>query len=489
MSKVSYVKQKINNSRNGVSRYENSEINSKWVDYIFALVFTDFQRKINGNKDFKKQKLLASNSVYVDLQKQKVTINRKFRFKKLMEYFLYLLELFAAMIKIKRKSGFKNLCFFYGVNWNQIKNNDSSLENLHRFIKTFFFDKKIINESRVILVTGREFPKLKPHKNLIPSNYISTALVRYLSLSGKIQIFILCLRTITSQFIKMFRDKNSLMNLPILDQIILDKSCKELNIKITIICTQSVLLSPPLTFYYNRDYVNLKIGFWYSDNNLAIPHESQSAQDFSYDFFRIDLLDRIFVWSESYASVLRKHTVAKIEVTEPILMNSQSRNPSELMDENRDKVVSFFGISPLVDLADLHFNQLQNSIDDLTAISALVQNDTFSEINFILKVKRDFNKNHHYQDYFRTIMNISKLKNVKIVTGEEKAFEVISMSSLVVCTPYTSAALISKHLGIKTVFFTSKNQYQLPVKYEGIDVLVGQEKLYEYLKTKLYLGN
>jgi polysaccharide biosynthesis PFTS motif protein len=278
------------------------------------------------------------------------------------------------------------------------------------------------------------------------------------------------------------------MNLPLLDQFVLDKTCQELDIKITLVCTQSVLLSPPLAFYYEKNYINSKMGFWYSDNNLAIPHNSQSPKDFSYDFFRVDLLDRIFVWSESYAAVLREHTEAEIEVTDPILMNNHNQQSPEFLVKNKTKTISFFGISPLHNLANLHFNQLQNAIDDLAAFSILIQDETFSQVNFILKVKREFNGSYHYQNYFRMIMNISELRNVKIVTGEERALEVIRKSNLVVCTPYTSAALIAKHFGIKTVFFTDKNHYQLPVRYEGIDVLVGKDSLYKHLIAELFTG-
>jgi polysaccharide biosynthesis PFTS motif protein len=483
MSKVTYVKQKIIKSINTISGHKDSEVNSKWVDYVFALVFTDFQRKINGNKNFKQQNFLSSENISLDLQTQLVRISMEFYFKKFIEYLIYLLELFLAMMKPSLKIDFKHVSVFYGVNWNQIKNKDFSLDNFHEFIKTYFFETKKLTESKVILVIGREFPRLKPHKDFIPNKYASIALVRYLSLAGKKRLFCLCLRTLAGQMRYSFKDKKyTLMNLPLLDQIILDKSCHELNIKINLVCTQSVLLSPPLGFYYDKNYVSSKIGFWYSDNNLAIPHDSQSAEDFSYDFFRVDLLDRIFVWSESYATVLKRQTDANIEVTEPILMNGYCDQPSELSAKETNKTISFFGISPLINLADLHFNQLQNSIDDLTAISSLVENDTFPNVSLILKIKRDFDRNNHYQKYFNTITNISKLRNVEIITGEEKAIHVIRMSSLVICTPFTSAALIAKYLGVNTVFFTSKDHYKLPMHYEGIKVLVGINSLYEYLE-------
>ena len=489
MSKVSYVKTKIDGSINGTTRFKDLEIRSKWVDYIFAHMFTDFQRRINGNKNFEKQKSLSSRNINIDLETQVIKIKSKFLLKKSIEYLIYLIQLFTVIFKPNRKIDFKNICILYGVNWSQIKNEDFSLDNLHRFIKTFFFDTKILNESRFILVTDREFPKLKTHKEFITSNYASIALVKYLTWAGKKRLLNSCLKTIACQMMYMFRDrKYSLMNLSVLDQLVLDKAFQELDIKITLVCTQSVLLSPPLAFYYDSDYINSKMGFWYSDNNLAIPHNSQSLKDFSYDFLNVDLLDRIFLWSESYAAVLREHTEAKIDVTDPILINNQSKQSSELLVKKTTETISFFGISPLLDLANHHFNQLQNSIDDLAAFSILIQNETFSKVNFILKVKREFNRNYHYQDYFRTVMSISELRNVEIVTGEEKALEVIRKSSLVVCTPYTSAALIAKHFGIKTVFFTDKNHYQLPVRYEGIDVLIGKDNLYKHLITELFAG-
>ena len=82
-----------------------------------------------------------------------------------------------------------------------------------------------------------------------------------------------------------------------------------------------------------------------------------------------------------------------------------------------------------------------------------------------------------YRDFLK-----SQTSNIKMLMWDCSIVNEILNSDLVICVPFSSPALISKHFGVPTVFYSPSVDFHLGQINEGILVIQGLGVLQLFLK-------
>lgn len=244
-----------------------------------------------------------------------------------------------------------------------------------------------------------------------------------------------------------------------------------------IITTQSTMLCPPIASRFRND--STKIMFWYSDNSQELrPRKSIDFDEVDYSYLKENIFDFHFVWTQSWAFILKKYSEGKVIVDGPILFNLiKVRNLPKKVEKLSLKVL-LFDVTPMKSLeSSSHIYNLKsayNFINDI--VEAVNRISNASQID--LKPKRNFSPIHSSK-YIEFLEN--KSEKLNLLAPNQDLPNLILQYDIVICIPFTSPALIAKFLGINTIYYFSNNDFELPLFYEDIPVIIGRDNLSKYL--------
>ena len=66
---------------------------------------------------------------------------------------------------------------------------------------------------------------------------------------------------------------------------------------------------------------------------------------------------------------------------------------------------------------------------------------------------------------------------IKILDPTQDLVALIGDSDLVICVPFTSPAILAKSMGKQVFYYSPSLQFNLPLEYEGIQVISGKKSL------------
>ena len=483
--KVNYVKGIILNSLKGFEK-RNVMHADILVDYIFANLFSDFQNKINGRgiEPAPTTQYLQSSFLKLDIKKEIIKIKIGHRIKLIFHLLISGIILFLQVLKptsSKNRNRNRKILIISGFSWHQMESSNLSIIGLEKMVKNFLIDQNVGDFDQIILDT-RHFPrKIKSSDFTLASNPIHVIFAN-LSFMNKLRIFGSVLISISKYLGTSFFSRSILVNSKLIDLQIISMVLKVSKLKLTLLTTQSELLAPPPLFYSKIPSIEKKLALWYSDNNIDVTEITESSLDFDYRYMKIDLLDSAYVWSSAFANLISRFWSVEVVKISPVVLIERPLVRDCLPSSQSKLKVVFFGVSPSVATRNKSINGIQNALLDLNAFSEVASDMDCAErdkFSFQVKVKRSYLPKHHHAEYFNKLKDLHDQGVLEVIfsRNESTALRIILDSDLVVCTPFSSAGLIAKEFGVKSVYFTSTNSYQLPRRYEDLEVVVGAQRL------------
>lgn len=365
-------------------------------------------------------------------------------------------------------------CLVYGLPDHIIKGNTSS-KDLRDFLALHLV-KPGDSPPANILVQSRTLRQSQSNEGVHYVRDIGTALLKF-SNERKLNLAALILKNfIKWLFSAIFRPEITFIGREyIIDSIVADQKL-ECQVKY-IVSTQSMMLCLPSSFH--RSPAASKIMFWYSDNSQQIRATHFDQQEkIDYTYLEEDSINLHFVWTESWATILRKHTRAEVKVIGPIIFKPIGFHPLVASKGSIPVKILVFDVTPKQALSgSTNFyteSNVMGFVSDILAALKLIQIDS----NIDLKPKRPYTKfdSRKYIDFLDA--NSSHLNLLSPIQDIPKLIE---SYDLVICIPFTSPAIIAKHLGIRTLYYSPTADFELGQMYEDIRVIVGRDALLKEL--------
>jgi polysaccharide biosynthesis PFTS motif protein len=241
-----------------------------------------------------------------------------------------------------------------------------------------------------------------------------------------------------------------------------------------LITTQSTMLCLPSSFDHFPEA--LKIMFWYSDNSQQIKTAHFDPQETTdYTYLEENSINLHFVWTESWATILRRYTSAEVRVIGPIIFKQILRTPKKIANKPLNPArCLIFDVTPKQALsASGNFYAVENVMrfvsDILETLKSMPINTQID-----LKPKRPYTKMDSKEYIEFLAANSSQFR---LLSPIQDIQELIVKYDLVICIPYTSPAIIAKHLDVSTIYYSPNSDFRLEQIYEDIRVTEGRDEL------------
>jgi polysaccharide biosynthesis PFTS motif protein len=241
------------------------------------------------------------------------------------------------------------------------------------------------------------------------------------------------------------------------------------------ITSQTQLLAPALVFKSSNDA--RRIMYWYSNNSTQISKRSREELDYSY--LNQPQISSHFVWTSSWGEILKeKNFQSQVSHIGPIIFRDLSvlKRSAGLKSETL-KTVTVFDVTPKKTAGS---NAYYTEIVMIKFIEDIYQtiNSKFPNALVRLKPKREYT----YEDSLRYQNFLAeRSSDIKLLEWDSNIIDEILKSDLVICIPYSSPALISKHLGVPAVFYSPSSEFNLEKNHENISVIQGLNELQLFL--------
>jgi polysaccharide biosynthesis PFTS motif protein len=243
-----------------------------------------------------------------------------------------------------------------------------------------------------------------------------------------------------------------------------------------LITTQSQLLAP--AYVFKSPIRARRIMYWYSNNSVQISKQKREQLDYSY--LVQPQISEHFVWSSSWGKILQRHNrESQVTPIGPIIFKDLSGYRKHAKKKlEKTKKVTIFDVTPKKYVSRDSFysdKEMQKFILDIVESIK----PRYPEVLIRLKPKREYSSQDSvtYRDFLK-----SQTSNIKMLMWNCSIVSEILNSDLVICVPFSSPALISKHLGVPTVFYSPSVDFNLEQIHEGILILQGLPELQLFLK-------
>ena len=105
-----------------------------------------------------------------------------------------------------------------------------------------------------------------------------------------------------------------------------------------------------------------------------------------------------------------------------------------------------------------------------------------ANIKLKIKIKREVSKMHS-QKYVKLINDFSsQYKWIDFINPKSEIIKELRSSELVVCSPFTTVALMAKYLEKKVIYFSTAKNYFMKKTHENISVVTDEKKLIKIIK-------
>jgi hypothetical protein len=348
------------------------------------------------------------------------------------------------------------------------------------FLNDFFNND---NSLKIIETSG---PNFDEERNIYVTNILKYLIINF-SKNLKISIFKETLKILFQRINLILLDSRSIIGAAhyfegLLTKIILENA----RLKTIFICTQTTLISNPGIFYFSPKEQNFM--FWYSDNSLQLtPSEKFTYGNFDYSYLKSVNIGSHYVLSHSFKKLLNEvNKNVKVEVILPFSFFNHYPISKKMVKGvfPSKKYVSYFPVTPFMNSRNSIYTEAI-LIKDLELIVKVMKNaqKRDNDISLKIKVKREFSKMHS-KKYFDYLNNVSaKYAWIEVLNPKTDVVNQILFSELVVCTPFTSIALLGKYLHRKVVYFSTASNFYPKRSYEKIP-LVNDEKNLQFFLDK-----
>lgn len=466
-----------------IKKNENLKRRDMIVDKISSLLFYQYLQ----NFTLKGINLSQSESYYLkskfaECENKKVKISNLYLLAEAFRYLKIIISILKCLTLRSQFPHHNKYLLVYSLTNDQVinKSQDSAANFFSTFFSKYKFDNILI-ESKLNVVGTKNVKFYSRNLDYFVKGY---------SRNIKVKLIRILFRDLLCVLQNVLGDYRSIISSSdFIEGKILNCIIQTKKIKVTILCTQTKLTFRPGIFYFSEKKNNKLL--WYSDNSIPIVNKNiKSSIDLSY--LRTSNIGEHLVFSRKFFKVLSTYNKNCVKIILPFSFSHEyplKFNDNEINDLSRimksQKVISYFSITPQKGTSHLNFYSSELMITDLKAIrQAIMQSNTAFSYKCVLliKPKRKISK-HHSESYKKLLFESDKKVHKFILDPQEDILKILKYSDLVVCTPFTSVALIAKSLRKKVIFFSTTKKFDLPKNYESIRVIKSVQKLNEIIKT------
>jgi polysaccharide biosynthesis PFTS motif protein len=225
-----------------------------------------------------------------------------------------------------------------------------------------------------------------------------------------------------------------------------------------------------------------KTMLWYSTNAEPIKFEGEIYKDQGIPVQAINCFNAHLVWNSHQASFLKRNGIGGVMVVGPIIFQSKIR-------KNKDPnvfAILFTDVTPTNDQS--FFYNLQMSMSTLQAIVDVVEDlkrESGKDIRLYLKPKRGYST-FHSKVYVKYVKKLIKSKKIIFLDPDSNLYEVISKSSFLLSTPFTSTNFIAFDLEIPSAYFCQNFEpWILEDNHHDFEVITTKNRLKSTLEKSL----
>lgn len=258
-------------------------------------------------------------------------------------------------------------------------------------------------------------------------------------------------------------------------------------INFTLVSTQSQITSLPPIFYLGGTTNSLML--WYSDNSIPELYEDD-LKKYEYDlsYLTNKYIQQHLVLTKQFSEILRSYNAYSIVKTitpfsffyhYPLNKNiKKSRN-------NRVFQIAYFPVTPRITTPEQHLYSTKGMQQDIKCLVSEIQKfGVYCTTKLFVKPKRTFTSADS-NSYTALLKNFESSGDLTILEPRIDLIELIKGMDLVICTPFTTVALISNYLGIPTCYFMDRENDTLINRNKNIQYLSGSKSLSKFLRKAL----
>lgn len=253
--------------------------------------------------------------------------------------------------------------------------------------------------------------------------------------------------------------------------------------KLSVFVTNTFLGKDPFDFANLRSRKFTIHCAHYSENSVGIGIGKVLDYPFSHRWLGKETSDYHWVWSEGYATYIRKvNPRANVKVVGFVSF--------EHLPEKHNFKVTVFNITPFtLDSSVNPLNQVDNCfkfILDILKITKIInQNNNTIKITIHIKPKREYRKTHSIK-YINFLQDLENQNKLILEHHSINPYKLVSNSNLVISTPFTTAAQVGKNMGIPSVYYNHLNEdIHYPIK-TSIRLLQNYQELFDYVDKLVY---
>jgi len=237
---------------------------------------------------------------------------------------------------------------------------------------------------------------------------------------------------------------------------------------------------------YEAEHLGSIITFYFYSTNIQPFKQKSKASPINAYGYKIMSWSRYLVWDSYQAAYIKKIVgPKKIEIVGPIWFDSSATfsNIKKLK-----KVILIFDVQPMRNSIymqlglDSEYYTIQTSSKFLTDICQSFPADSFE---LLFKRKRKVGSNAH-PSYRRLVRRLEIMQNLKLIDENIAAISLIEYADIVISMPFTSTALIARHIGKPTIFYDSTSQLiKGDPAAHGIEIISGDLELKSWASNNI----
>ena len=199
-----------------------------------------------------------------------------------------------------------------------------------------------------------------------------------------------------------------------------------------------------ILFNYSSSFLGHKINGKYAPEEVGI-----KSMNWPY----------IYQWSDKYLNFLKDkiNNNSSLKLVRPIWYSDKKMN----LIVNRKKLsISVFDVAPSNFMRSVLLNAniyRSNNCAKKFLLDVVSLVDDFQNIEFYFKTKRVLNSKYHSKTYIDLIEKLKKIERLNFIDGGCSPFRLIKSTDLSISIPFTSTALIGKHMNKPSCFYDPLN--------------------------------
>ena len=246
--------------------------------------------------------------------------------------------------------------------------------------------------------------------------------------------------------------------------------------------TLSTMINPTLPFTLQRHQLITRIMFWYSTNIKPIEMFGSNGATPEH-FHNLGVyFDRHLVWDTSHSDFISKFKTKDIRIRGSMLFQPR------LIDWELRKLtrILFFDITPLEETKGFYSESMSLcTLNSLVKVIEVVKEKEVINVEILVKPKRKYTSIFS-KKYISRLKNLEKQDVITLLNPNSNLYEEISKAKIVICTPFTSPAIIARELNVPACFFTrSSDDWNIPKIENNFEVIRTEQSLMDFIINNL----